>query len=550
MKETKDLYSISLLPRQLCDLELLLNGAFSPLAGFMKKEDYESVIENMRLSDGALWPIPITLDISEEISRKIEVGQQIALRDQEGFMLAVMTVEDIWKPDKLKEARKVYHTDEITHPGIAYLLEQTGPYYIGGKVEGIHLPIHYDYKNLRLTPSETREYFKKNGWRRVVVFQTLQPLHNAHKAMTLKAAEKARSNILLHPIVGTTSPNDIEHHSRVRFYEAICQTYPPGTVLLNLLPYAMRMAGPREALLQAIINRNYGCTHFIVTPHHGDPFTNDKRPPYYPSLSAIELLEQYEDALGIGIIPYEEMAYVEELAQYIPKNECPSSFVPKSLSSVELKRRLDFNIDIPEWFSPKEVVTELRRAYPPRNKQGFTILFTGLPSSGKSTIAKILLTKFLEIADRPVTLLDGDIVRKHLSSELGFSKEHRHINVVRIGYVASEITKNGGIAICAPIAPYERSRRYNRELISKYGGYIEVYVATPLEVCMKRDRKGLYTKALDGKIKGVTGIDDPYEVPINPEVIIDTTDITPEEAVQEVLFYLKIQKYIGKVDGT
>jgi sulfate adenylyltransferase len=381
----------------------------------------------------------------------------------------------------------------------------------------------------------------------VVAFQTRRPLHNAHKALTLLAANKARANILLHPVVGSTSPGDIDHYARVRCYQAIAQTYPKDTVFLNLLPLAMRMAGPREAVWQAIINKNYGCTHFIVTPNHADPFTTTERPAYYPRFGAIELLEQFEKECGITAISFNQMVYVEEKAQFLPEDKCNSDVTPKRLTASELRRRLEHNLEIPNWFSPPEVVSELKRAYPPRCKQGFTVFFTGFSGSGKSTVAKILLTRFLEMGDRPVTLLDGDIVRKHLSSELGFSEKDRHINVVRIGYVASEITKNRGIALCAPIAPYERSRRQNRELISQYGGYIEVHLSTPLEICMKRDRKGLYAKALNGKIKGVTGIDDPYEEPINSDIVIDTTEVEPEEVAQEVLFCLKSKGYVGKI---
>ncbi len=541
-----DLKSVFLTASEEFDLELLMIGAYSPLEGFMTRDDYEGVLNDLRLSQGLIWPIPVTLGISEELANRISPGEEVALRDQEGFMLGVMEVEDLWKPDKRREAREIFQTDEDEHPGVVKLFEEKGEYYIGGKVKGISLPIHYDYRMLRRTPKEMREWFKKVGWHRILAFQTRRPLHNAHKAVTLKAADEIGANILLHPIVGPTSPGDIEYYSRIRCYQAILKTYPPETAILNLLPMAMRMAGPREALLQAIINKNYGCTHFMVTPNHADPFTATKRPPYYPRYSALEFVKQHEKEVGIEAVPFERMVYVEELGQYLREDQCPKDCTPRRLSAKELRRRLEFGLEIPEWFSPKEVVEELRRAYPPRSKQGFTIFFTGLSGAGKSTLARILYTKFLEMGDRPVTLLDGDIVRRHLSSELGFSKEHRHINVIRIGFVASEITKNGGIAICAPIAPYERSRRYNRELISRYGGYIEVYVATPLDVCMERDRKGLYALALSGKKKGVTGIDDPYEPPKDPEVVIDTTDMEPEEAAQEILSYLKKTGYLGR----
>lgn len=544
-EEIHDLPSINLTPRQLCDLELLLNGAFSPLVGFMTRETYESVLDNVSLPDGTIWPLPITLDVPGKIASSLKKGDRLVLRDQEGFALAVLTIDDIWEPDVKAEARKIYQTDEPEHPGVAYLFENMNPYYVGGKVKGLSLPHHYDYKLYRRTPGEVRQFFKKMGWRKVVAFQTRRPLHNAHKEMTLRAANRVGANILLHPIVGQTSPGDIDYYARIRCYEAIVNTYPPETVLLNLLPFAMRMAGPREALLHAIINKNYGCSYIIITPNHADPFTATSRPAYYPRYSAIEYVRQFEEKCGIRAIAFERMVYVEEKGQYVPEDECSENDTPKMLSATELRRRLELGLEIPNWYSPPEVVTELRRAYPPRNKQGFTLFFTGLAGSGKSTLAKILYTKFLQMGDRPVTLLDGDIVRKHLSSELGYSAEHRHINVIRIGFVASEITKNRGIAICAPIAPYEKSRRYNRDLISRYGGYIEIYVATPLEVCMKRDPKGLYSKALSGKIKGVTGVDDPYEPPESPEIVIDTTNMSPEEGAQEILAYLKKHGYLG-----
>ena len=542
-----EMASVDLDPTEVHDLELLLSGAFSPLTGFMTETDYRSVLEEMHLEDGTPWPLPITLSVGDELARRLKPGEEIALRDPEGFMLAVLTVEDVWRPDKREEARRVFQTDEEDHPGVARLYERR-PWYVGGPVRGLSLPVHYDFKMLRRTPKEVREIFRKLGWRKVLAFGTRRPLHNAHRAMTLRAAREVKANILLHPLVGPTSPGDIDYFARIRCYEAVARTYPPETVLLNLLPMAMRMAGPREALLQAIVNRNYGATHFMVSPHHADPYTAASRPPYYPKYSALELLSEFESEIGIRPVPFQKMVYVEERGEYLPEEECEPGVTIKRLSASELRRRLEFGLEIPEWFSPKEVVAELRRAYPPRSKKGFTIFFTGLSGSGKSTLARILYTKFLEMGDRPVTLLDGDIVRKHLSSELGFSAEHRHLNVIRIGFVASEITKNRGIAICAPIAPYERSRRYNRELISRYGGYIEVWCSTPLEVCMKRDRKGLYALALAGKKKGVTGIDDPYEPPNDPEIVIDTTDMSPEECAQEILSYLRMNGYIGRPD--
>ncbi len=538
--------SIHLNKRQLCDLELLLNRAFYPLTGYLGREDYEGVLDEMRLADGTVWPIPICLDVSEEIASNIETGQPVALRDEEGFMLAVLTIKDIWKPDKRREAQCVFGTDEAEkHPGVRDLYELVGPWYMGGSLEGIHLPIHYDFKGLRLTPAEVHDRFSQNGWRHIIGFQTEKHLHCAHKEMTLKAAHEAGASILLQPVVGLTHPGDLDHYTQVRCYQEIVKKYPKNMIMLGLIPLAMRKAGPREALWQAIIRKSYGCSHFIVAGDHGDPFANNStNERFYPLNAAQEMVQSFEEETGIKMVPLKKMVYVEEKAEYIPEDEVEPEMNVKHISSSELRRRLENGLDIPEWFSYPEVVAELRRAYPPRSKQGFTVFMTGLSGAGKSTLAKVLLVKFMEMRDRPVTLLDGDIVRRNLSSELTFSKEHRNLNITRIGFVASEITKNGGIAICAPIAPYEEPRRRNRELISSYGGYIEVYLSTPLSVCEQRDRKGLYTEARAGKMKGVTGVDDPYVPPSNPEITIDTTEVSPDEAAQDVLLYLEEQGYI------
>lgn len=538
--------SLHLNQAQLCDLELLLNRAFYPLAGYLGPEDYHSVLEKMRLSDGTVWPVPICLDVSESTAKTLTSGCRLALRDEEGFMLAVLTVENIWKPDKEREAEAVFGTNspEI-HPGVRYLYENVGPWYLGGGIEGIHLPVHYDFKDLRFTPAETHRRFSQNGWRKVIGFQTTTLLHCAHREMILLAARKAGANIFIQPAAGLNHPGDLDYYAQVRCYKEIAKKYPKNMVLLGLIPLAIRRAGPREALWHAIIKRNYGCSHFMVAEDHADPFiqsSSEER--FYPLHSAQELVKKYETETGIKMVPLSRMVYVEDRAQYIPHDEIQAGMDIKHISSGELRRRLEFGLDIPDWFSYTEIVDELRRAYPPRSKQGFTIFMTGLSGSGKSTLARVLMVKFMEMRDRPVTLLDGDIVRKNLSSELSFSKDHRNLNITRIGYVASEITKNGGIAICAPIAPYEESRRQNRDLISRFGGYIEVYLSTPLETCEQRDRKGLYAKARAGIAKGVTGIDDPYVAPADPDLIIDTTDISPEEAAQEVLLYLEEQGYI------
>lgn len=536
--------AINLNQKQIFDLELLLNGAFSPICSFMVKKDYDSVLSDLCLSDGTFWPIPITLSVPESFFKTYKDHQKIAIRDPEGAILAILELEDIWKPDLHLESHEVYGTLDTAHPGVAALLEQEGSYYIGGKLKGISLPSHYDFKTLRLSPEELRSFFQRAGWHRVIAFQTRKPIHNGHQALTINAVNMHKAFVLLHPIVGYTGPSDIDYFARVRCYKTLHKIYPQGVAQLNLLPYAMRLAGPREALLHAIIHKNYGCTHMIVNPHHADPFITANQKPFYPRFSAWNTCKKYEKECGITMIRGDNMGYLEDHAEYVPYNEGTKDDDLKKLSATELRRRLEFDLEIPSWFVGDGLLTELKKAYPPRNKKGFTIFFTGFSGAGKSTTAKLLQSKFKEMGDRPVTLLDGDIVRKNLSSELGYSKKDRHLNILRIGFVASEITKNGGIAICAPIAPYEMSRRQNKEIISRYGGYIEVYLSTPLSVCMQRDRKGLYTKAKAGIIKRVTGVEDPYEPPEHPDIIIDTTKLTPEEAAQEVLFLLKREGYI------
>ena len=542
---SRDWPSWDLTPRQQCDLELILNGAFSPLRGFMKRDDYESVCESMRLVDGTLWPIPITLDVSEELEETLEPGSSLALRDPEGLMLAALQVEDVWKPDRSAEAESVFGTTNPEHPGVAYLMGQTHDYYVGGTLEGVQLPIHYDFRNLRRTPAELRKEFSRLGWRRIVAFQTRNPMHRAHQELTLRAAKEVQASLLIHPVVGLTKPGDVDHYTRVRCYEALLRRYPHQTAKLSLLNLAMRMAGPREAVLHAIIRKNHGCTHLIVGRDHAGPGSDSSGAPFYGPYDAQELLKEHEKELGVEMVPFKMMVYVEEQDRYLPVDEVPEGTRTLSISGTELRERLADGRDVPEWFTFKEVVKELRKTHPPRHRQGFAVFFTGLSGSGKSTIANVLLVKFLEMGGRPVTLLDGDIVRKNLSSELGFSKEHRDVNIRRIGYVASEITKNGGIAICAPIAPYDNVRKENCSVIQSVGGYILVHVATPLEVCETRDRKGLYAKARAGIIKEFTGISDPYEVPDDADVVIDTTDVTPAEAAQRIILFLEKEGYIG-----
>ncbi len=535
--------SWDLTQRQVWDMELLLNGAFSPLGGFMGSEDYDSVCEGMRLSDGTLWPIPITLDVSPEFADSLAEGDRIALRHPEGMVLAVMTIEDIWEPDRREEAERVFGTTSEEHPGVFALLHQTNPIYLGGRLEGLELPPHHTFKHLRHTPAQLRAKFREMGWDSIVAFQTRNPMHRAHVELTKRAMSETGAKLLIHPVVGRTSPGDIDYFTRVRCYQAVLRYYPEGSVMLSLLPLAMRMAGPREALWHAIIRKNYGATHFIVGRDHAGP-KDRKGKPFYPPYAAQELLERYQGELGIRMVPFQEMVYVAELRKYLPRDEVPRGAKVLTISGTEFRRLLREGEEIPEWFSYPEVVEILRKRYPPRDKQGFTVFFTGLPSSGKSTVAQVLMAKLMEVGTRPVTLLDGDIVRKHLSSELGFSKRDRDINIRRIGFVASEITKNGGIAICAPIAPYDVTRKEVRQMVSQYGGFILVYISTPLEVCEKRDRKGLYAKAKAGLIKNFTGIDDPYEPPDDAELVIDTSKMSPEEAAETIIAYLRKEGYL------
>ncbi|MFZ3334127.1 MAG: bifunctional sulfate adenylyltransferase/adenylylsulfate kinase [Candidatus Acidiferrales bacterium] len=542
--------SWDLTPRQLCDLELLMNGGFSPLQGFMGQADYESVCSSMRLKNGLLWTMPVVLDLPAEFAKKLKSGTSIALRDPEGVMLAVLHVEETWEPNRQSEAENVFGTADRKHPGVSSVLDKSNPIYVSGKLEGLQLPSHYDYRGLRLTPAEMRAKFAQLGWRRVVAFQTRNPMHRAHVELTFRAAKETSANLLIHPSVGMTKPGDVDHYTRVRCYQAILPHYPANTAQLALLPLAMRMGGPREAVWHAIIRKNFGCTHFIVGRDHAGPGNDSNNKPFYDPYGAQNLLEKYQDEVGVKMVPFKMMVYLEDKDTYVPEDEVPKGSRVLNISGTELRNRLAEGRDIPTWFTYPQVVTELRRTYPPRHRQGFTVFFTGLSGSGKSTIANVLLVKLLEMGGRPVTLLDGDIVRKNLSSELGFSKEHRDLNIRRIGFVAREITQNGGIAVCAPIAPYDSIRKELRQSIDGAGGFILVHTSTSLEVCEQRDRKGLYAKARAGIIPSFTGVSDPYESPADAEVVIDTTNTTPEEGAQEILLYLEKQGYVGDVAET
>ncbi len=544
-KASLDWPSWDLTPRQLCDLELLLNGGFSPLTGFMNRADFESVSNHLRLADGTLWPLPITLDVDEATAAKLEAGRPLALRDSEGVMLAVLQVSDLWNLDREAKAQAVYGTLDQKHPGVAHLFQRTNNVAVGGRLVGLQPPPQYDFVALRIAPADLRRRFQSLGWRRIVAFQTRNPMHRAHFELTLRAARDREANLLIHPTVGMTKPGDVDHYTRVRCYQRLLERYPRNTAMLALLPLAMRMGGPREALLHAIIRKNYGCTHFIVGRDHAGPGNDSQGKPFYGPYDAQELLRRHEDEIGIEMVPFQNMVWVEEAAAYFPEDEVPEGGRTLSLSGTQLRDRLAKGTEIPEWFTFSEVAHELRRTHPPRHEQGFTVFFTGLSGSGKSTVANVLRVKLLEMGGRPVTLLDGDIVRKNLSSELGFSKEHRDLNIRRIGFVASEITKNGGIAICAPIAPYESVRRDVRQSVEAGGGFVLVHMATPIEVCESRDRKGLYAKARAGLVQNFTGVSDPYEEPNDADVTIDTTELSPEESAQQIVLHLEREGFIG-----
>ncbi len=534
-----DIPSITLTKRQLCDLELLLCGGFSPLGGFLNRRDYEEVVERMRLACGTLWPMPITLDISDEESQRVMGNDQVALRDITGVLLAILHIEDLWKPDKQREAENVFGTTSTEHPAVAYLMEQAGSYYLGGNLEGIRMPPHHDFLDLRHTPKQLRNYFQSCGYSRIVAFQTRNPMHRAHKELTDRASKEIDGHLLIQPVVGMTKPGDIDHYTRVRSYKRLLEYYPEGHASLSLLPLAMRMGGPREALWHAIIRKNYGCTHFIIGRDHAGPGMMNGGQPFYGPYDAQDLVKDHAEELGMEVVPFRKMVYVPVSDSYKPMDEVAEHEESLDISGTQLRGMLSKGQEIPDWFSYPGVIEELQKTYPPRGQQGFAVFLTGLSGSGKSTIANALQAQLLEILSCPVTLLDGDVVRTYLSKGLGFSRADRSTNVQRIGYVASEIVKHRGVVICAPIAPYEEDRAINRRRIEREGGYIEVFVDAPIEVCERRDIKGLYAKARAGMIKGFTGIDDPYEVPGTPEVVCKTDRETVEESTARVIKKLR-----------
>ncbi len=548
-EQSREWPSIDLGQRQLCDLELLLNGGFSPLRGFMGSAEFNAVCGQMHLADGVFWPLPVTLDIDERTADALTIGEMVALRDPEGVMLAALTVEEIFRPDREVEAAALFGEAESRSGARARFLKRAAPFAAAGRLEGLQLPVHYDFGELRLTPLEMRRKFGRLGWRKVLAYQTHQTMHRAQQAETQNAAREVGASLLIHPVVGLNQPGDVDHYTRVRCYQEALSQYPAMFARLNLLPMAVRGGGPNEAMLHAIVHKNYGCTHFLVEQNGEGSVLEVIGAPGHGDAEAREAVSNHAEELGIEMVPAEEMVYAENRKRFIPSADAAPDDRILSLTGEDVRKRLGDGREIPEWFSFPGVVRELRRRRPGRNSQGFTVFFSGLSGSGKSTIANGLRVKLLELGGRGVTLLDGDLVRKNLSSELGFSKEHRDLNIRRIGFVASEITRGGGVAICAPIAPYDSVRHEVREMVQPCGGFILVHVSTPLEVCEERDRKGMYAKARAGVIKEFTGISDPYEIPEDADVGIDTSQVTPDEAVREVLLLLEREGYISAVEA-
>jgi sulfate adenylyltransferase len=524
--------SLRIAERSLCDLELLATGAFSPLDRFMGREDYLRVLHDMRLANGSIFPIPITLPV--EPNRSIRLDRDVALRTPKNELLAVMTIEEIYRWDLAEEAQKVFRTQDLRHPLVAEM-HRWGKLNISGRLQVLHLPPHYDFQNLRLTPVQVRMQLAGLGHSNVVAFQTRNPLHRAHEELTRRAAQEVNGVLLLHPVVGMTKPGDVDHYTRVRTYKALVQNYyDPSRILLALLPLAMRLAGPREALWHALIRRNYGANHLIVGRDHASPGADSTGKPFYGPYEAQELVERFQEELGVSVLPFRELVYLLEEERYEEVSHMPGQARTISISGTQVREEyLNNGRKLPDWFTRPEVAEILAEAYPPRHRQGVCVWFTGLSGAGKSTTAEVL-TVLLQEYGRQVTLLDGDVVRTHLSRGLGFSKRDRDANVQRIGYVAAEIVRHGGIAIAATVSPYRATRNDVRNLIGT-ARFIEVFVDTPLEVCERRDTKGVYSKARRGELKGFTGIDAPYEPPEHPEVVLDTVLNSPEKNARLVL---------------
>jgi len=541
LERSSRLPSVQISSRSLCDLELLATGAFSPLDRFMGKADYERVLTEMRLSDGTLFPIPVTLPVDEDALPSW--GEEITLSDARNNTIAVMKIEDVFHYDPQREARLVLGTVDPRHPLISEMV-RWGKVYITGELKVIDLPRYYDFVELRRTPAQVRKILASMGNEKVVAFQTRNPMHRIHEELTKRAAAEVGGSLLIHPVVGMTKPGDVDHYTRVRVYKALVENYyDANSCLLSLLPLAMRMAGPREALWHAIIRRNFGATHFIIGRDHAGPGKDSQGRPFYGPYEAQAMMEQYAGEIGVQPVPFKELLYLADEDRYEEANKVPENSKIYSISGTQVREEyLAKGKPLTEWFTRKETAEILQQMYPPRHKQSFCVWFTGLSGSGKSTTAEILTSMLLE-RGRQVTVLDGDVVRTHLSKGLGFSREDRDTNILRIGFVASEIARHGGAVIAAAISPYRAARNEVRKMMGE-DGFIEVFVDTPIEVCEQRDVKGLYARARRGQITGFTGVDDPYEAPVNPEITLYTVNTTPYENARKIMAYLEEKGYI------
>jgi sulfate adenylyltransferase len=520
--------------RSLHDLELLAVGAFSPLDRFMGKADYERVMEEMRLASGVLFPIPITLTVKKE---DLPTAKQVVLRDVRNNSFAIMDLEEIFSWDPQIEAQKVLGTTDPRHPLVSEMI-RWGDVCISGKLQVFDLPIYNDFIELRRTPMEVREKLEAMGNSNVIFFQTRNPMHRIHEELTKRAAEKVNGSLVIHPVVGMTKPGDVDHYTRVRVYRTLVENYyDQSKTMLSLLPLAMRMAGPREAVWHAIIRRNYGATHFIVGRDHAGPGKDASGKPFYGPYDAQELLKKHEDEIGVQMVPFKELVFLSDEERYVEAGEEPKGARVLNISGTQVRDDyLAKGLFLPEWFTRRETSEILLEMYPPRHKQGFCLWFTGLSGAGKSTIAQIVTSMLMEHG-RQITVLDGDVVRTHLSKGLGFSREDRDTNILRIGFVAGELVRQHGAVICAAISPFRAARNECRKMVGE-DHFIEVFVDTPIEVCEERDTKGLYAKARRGEITGFTGVDDPYEAPRNPELTLDTVKNTPEQNARQIIQFL------------
>ncbi|MFQ5769808.1 MAG: bifunctional sulfate adenylyltransferase/adenylylsulfate kinase [bacterium] len=536
-----ELPSVQLSERSVCDLELLATGAFSPLDRFMNQQDYQRVLDEMLLDSGYVFPIPVTMPVAAGAPIKLDCD--IALRDSRNELLAVLTVEEIYPWDVEEAAQKVLGTDDLRHP-LVVEMHGWGKLNVSGRLQVLQLPRHYDFQELRLTPAQTRARLKKLDYRNVVAFQTRNPFHRVHEELTRRAAKEVNGALLLHPVVGMTKPGDVDHYTRVRTYTTIASKYyDANQIRLALLPLAMRLAGPREALWHAVIRRNYGANYIIVGRDHASPGLDSSGKPFYEPYDAQELVAQYSEQVGVGMIPFRELVYLPEEDRYEEVSRVPAQATTASISGTQVRKEYlhDGNM-LPEWLTRPEVAEILTEVYPPRYRQGVCIWFTGLSCAGKSTTAEVLTIMLLE-RGRQVTLLDGDVVRTHLSKGLGFSKEDRDTNIRRIGFVAAETVRHGAVVICAAVSPYRATRNEVRSMVGS-DHFIEVFVDTPLAICEKRDTKGMYAKARRGEITGFTGIDDPYEPPQHPEITLNTIVHSPEENAQNIVAFLVKQGFL------